>query len=337
MTVGGIFYFDEKFEYGTYEYTTNSPNFVVGNPAASWRKDSRDELTICFSVKEVILAFQIGIDFPVMIPNMDYFPHYVFTPFKRITVMRSDMGLLDRLGRDYAASYQLERELEPEDTLEDLSQNKRWYRLGIEHTVIRQNPFNYLDQLWWHTITPASQRHYLWSSNGEIYDLNKKLYRKDMYYIADTEYGPIHVNSDAAVSSIPDDLEHPPSTEEIFELVRTALMGQLPFMREEYCRALAYWIMYAYCFPIFPFPPQNLTLCIENVSHKQAINFVLTKYLMPSSREGYHVFTMPSAQLLLIDRQSTPHETGLVPRCFITTLRDRWFDIPPAMIIGKIT
>ena len=27
----------------------------------------------------------------------------------------------------------------------------------------------------------------------------------------------------------------------------------------------------------------------------------------------------------------------MVPRCFISTLKDKWFDFPPAMIIGEVT
>ena len=308
MTVGGIFYFDEKFEIGTYEFTMNSPHYVVGNPAASWDKKSRDEITICYSIKDVILAFQIGIDFPVMVPDVEYFPHKVFMPYKRITTLQSNSKILDLLGRDYVASYQLERELEPEDKLENLEKNKRWFAIGTEQAIINTNPFTYLDNLWWHIITPNSRKHYLLSSNGENYDLEKKVYRKEMYYVANTEYGDIHLNGDVAISSLPEDPDSPPTTKEMMDEVYLTLMSQLPFLREDYARALTYWIMYAYVHPVFPFAPQGLMVCLDNNAYKQALYHVMVRYLMPAAKEGYKTLTTPSANILYVERDNLPIE-----------------------------
>lgn len=58
LEVGGIFYFSSDFEIGSYEFTSGTPNFVVGNPCVKW-DDKESEVLICESIREVIFAFQL--------------------------------------------------------------------------------------------------------------------------------------------------------------------------------------------------------------------------------------------------------------------------------------
>lgn len=59
LEVGGIFYFSPDFEIGSYEFTSGTPNYVVGNPHVQHNAKIADEVLVCESIKEVLFAFQM--------------------------------------------------------------------------------------------------------------------------------------------------------------------------------------------------------------------------------------------------------------------------------------
>lgn len=65
-----------------------------------------------------------------------------------------------------------------------------------------------------------------------------------------------------------DMLQKAPSTEEAFEILYESMKSVLPFLKEEYLQAVAWWIMYAYIFPHSPTGPKSMIIQFENNSHK---------------------------------------------------------------------
>lgn len=106
-----------------------------------------------------------------MIADQDHFPHSLITNFRKISLLHSTDKIFDLIGREYICCYHLDHELAPEDTMEQLIENKRWGHYGTISYVQRTNPFVFMDRLWWSIQSPMTKKKYLVDSAGTVYDV----------------------------------------------------------------------------------------------------------------------------------------------------------------------
>lgn len=336
LMIGGIFYFDEKFETGSFEWTMNSPNYVVGNPMPYSNSEEKEEVLVCSTLKEVIFAFQLGFKNPIMVVDQEHFPHSLFSYFHRISMLHQDDIMADMIGREWFACYHLDHELCQDDLLDTLYENKRFINRGMIGATHMSNPFFYIDKLWWHIQSPVSRARYLVNSDWDSFELKMKNIWKKNYLETVTDYGSIRVESDALQLSLGDQKVSIPTTEEVYLVVFESLMNIFPYMQSGYIAVLTHWIMYSYVFPHFPFAPQNLSVHFEDNLKKSTFAFYMNKFFVPFEKSG-QTYSMSSAQLLRIERSSLPSEGQQAPRLYIASITDNWFTFSPSMIIADVT
>jgi hypothetical protein len=306
LTVGGIFYFDETLEIGSFEWTQNHPNFVVGNPWPYSSMNEKEEVLVCQSIREVLLAFQLGFMNPIMVVDMENFPHRVFEAFKRVSLLHLDLKMIEYIARDWTACYHLDHELCPEDTMEKLMLNKRWGNRGALPMNFYNNPFVFADKLWWNTFSPISKTRALINSAGEVYEPRIKMNKKNAYLEVATEFGTISVDTYGVLFSPGDQRVEIPTTEDVHAQLVETLKNTLPFMREDYAKVLSWWLMYLYVYPLFPFPSQNINLVFENNSFKNNAANILN-FIVPNEKGFLTDYSTASISLVKL-RSDVPLE-----------------------------
>lgn len=330
LEVGGIFYFTADFETGSYEFTEWTPNYVAGNPGG-------EDVLVCSSILEIIFAFQMGFDYPIMVVNKDHFPHSLFTHFKKINLLHSDDKLTDMIGREWICNYNLDHELAPEDTMEQLVMNKRWGRYGTASFLHTHNPFIFVDKLWWHVRSPVTQKRYLINNDWDTFSLTYKWEKKNPTYQTTTEFWEIWIRSDVLFTSLGDQSQSIPTTEEVFDKLFETMLGIFPYMKWDYMEVLIWWIMYTYIFPFYPGAPNNLMVQYEDQNQKQSFEWIMNNYFLPWNRSIWLSWTMASTVLLKVDRTSLPMEWSTAPKLMIASIRDWWFDYHPMMFFCEAT
>ena len=336
LEVGGIFYFSSDFEIGSYEFTSGTPNYVLGNPCVSYKESQ--EVLVCESIKEVLFAFQLWFDNPIMIADQEHFPHNLFTQFKKISLLHSTDNLFDLIGREFICCYHLEHELAPEDTMEHLIENKRWWHYGTLSYTHRTNPFVYMDKLWWLIQSPVTKRKYLVESWWATYDVTyKNVWKTLPLHVATTEYWEVRMTCDSLFMTIGDQIQSAPSTEQVFETLCESMKYALPFMKEIYIEAVAWWVMYSYISVHAPLGPKNIMVHFENNSHKASFEYYMNTFFMPWDRGNMPTYSMASTLLLKVDRANLPQEGSYAPKLMIASIKDYWLDFPPALFICQAT
>lgn len=132
-------------------------------------------------------------------------------------------------------------------------------------------------------------------------------------------------------------LQKPPSTEEVFETLFESMKTAFVFMKEEYIEAIVWWTMYAYIFPHSPTGPKNMVIHFENNSHKATFEYFMNSFFLPWDKGNMATYSMASTLLLKVDRTNLPQEGAYCPKLMIASIRDGWFDFPPALFICEAT